>query len=173
MCLCALLLGNATAIACVAACMPVPMVKRLAGCTPLILELVPRCVCACMLIIFWAVPGPLQITAVFFIYFVIDGVVTENVFELTAALVLDGLVLARVLFYVIVKKKTRFPGRIVLLSFITAFQLFVLVRPLSQRSITGASGCVVSRHVEKILSSIFVDLSDHWIFSQQVAASYD
>ena len=71
--------------------------------------------------------GPPQITAAFFIYFVIDGVVTENVFELTAALVLDALVLARVLFYVIVKKKTRFPGRIVLLSFITAFQLIVLV----------------------------------------------
>lgn len=69
----------------------------------------------------------LQITAAFFIYFVIDGVVTENVFELTAALVLDGLVLARVLFYIIIKKKNRFPGRIVLLSFITAFQLFVLV----------------------------------------------
>lgn len=92
-------------------------------------------------------PGPLQITAVFFIYFVIDGVVTENVFELTAALVLDGLVLARVLFYVIVKKKTRFPGRIVLLSFITAFQLFVLVRPMSHRSVTGASGRVVPRHL--------------------------
>ncbi len=60
-------------------------------------------------------------------YFVIDGVVTENVFELTAALVLDGLVLARVLFYIIIKKKNRFPGRIVLLSFITAFQLFILV----------------------------------------------
>ena len=70
----------------------------------------------------------LQVTAAFFIYFVIDGVVTENVFELTAALVLDGLVLARVLFYIIIKKKNRFPGRIVLLSFITAFQLFILVQ---------------------------------------------
>lgn len=69
----------------------------------------------------------LQVTAAFFLYFVVDGIVTENAFELLAAVVLDGLVLARVLFYVIAKKRKEFPGRIVLLSGITAIQVFVIV----------------------------------------------
>ncbi len=64
----------------------------------------------------------------------VDGIITENAFELAAAVVLDGLVLARVLFYVIAKKRKEFPGRIVLLSGITALQVSVIVsnsrRPL-------------------------------------------
>jgi hypothetical protein len=69
----------------------------------------------------------LQITAAFFFYFVVDGIITENVFELLAAVVLDALVLARVLFYVIAKKRKEFPGRIVLLSGITLLQVLILV----------------------------------------------
>jgi hypothetical protein len=69
----------------------------------------------------------LQITAAFFFYFVVDGIITENVFELLAAVVLDALVLARVLFYVIAKKRKEFPGRIVLLSGITLLQVVILV----------------------------------------------
>lgn len=57
-----------------------------------------------------------------------DGIITENVFELLAAVVLDALVLARVLFYVIAKKRREFPGRIVLLSGITLLQAIILVR---------------------------------------------
>ena len=69
----------------------------------------------------------MQITAAFFFYFVVDGIITENVFELLAAVVLDALVLARVLFYVIAKKRKEFPGRIVLLSGITLLQVVILV----------------------------------------------
>lgn len=69
----------------------------------------------------------LQITAAFFFYFVVDGIITENVFELLAAVVLDALVLARVLFYVIAKKRKEFPGRIVMLSGITLLQVVILV----------------------------------------------
>ena len=58
----------------------------------------------------------------------VDGIITENVFELLAAVVLDALVLARVLFYVIAKKCKQFPGRIVLLSGITILQVAVIVR---------------------------------------------
>ena len=67
-------------------------------------------------------------TALFFVLFILDGIVTENVFELLAAVVLDALVLARVLFYVITKKNKHFRGRLVMLGFITGFQVIVLVR---------------------------------------------
>ena len=71
-----------------------------------------------------------QVTAFFFLFFIVDGIVTENVFELGAALVLDALVLTRVLFYVIAKKNKKFKGRLVILGFITAFQVLVLVCPV-------------------------------------------
>lgn len=57
----------------------------------------------------------------------VDGIITENVFELIAAVVLDALVLARVLFYVVAKKRKEFSGRIVLLSTITLLQVLVIV----------------------------------------------
>ncbi len=77
----------------------------------------------------------MQVTAFFFVLFVLDGIITENVFELLAAVVLDALVLARVLFYVIAKKNKHFRGRLVILGFITGFQVIVLVR-----SRTGSGG---------------------------------
>ena len=81
--------------------------------------------------------GRVQVTALFFALFVLSGVITENVFELFAAAILDALVLARVLFYVIAKKNKHFRGRLVMLGFITGFQVIVLVRdrrPLRQAS---------------------------------------
>ena len=67
-------------------------------------------------------------TALFFVLFVLSGIITENVFELFAAAILDALVLARVLFYLIAKKNKHFRGRLVMLGFITGFQVIVLVR---------------------------------------------
>jgi len=71
-----------------------------------------------------------QVTALFFVLFVLSGIITENVFELFAAAILDALVLARVLFYLIAKKNKHFRGRLVMLGFITGFQVIVLVRCL-------------------------------------------
>lgn len=50
-----------------------------------------------------------QITVVFFAYFVTDGVVMENAFELAAALILDALVLGRIIFYIF-KERTDLQG---------------------------------------------------------------
>lgn len=69
----------------------------------------------------------------------VDGTITENVFELLAAIVLDALVLARVLFYVIAKKRKEFPGRIVMLSGITLLQVVILVRKAVLKSCSGAA----------------------------------
>ena len=73
-----------------------------------------------------------QVTAFFFVVFILDGIITENVFELLAAIVLDALVLARVLFYVIAKKNKHFRGRLAILGCITGFQVIVLVRSGAQ-----------------------------------------
>lgn len=95
-----------------------------------------------------------QITTVFFAYFVIDGVVKDNAFELAAAMILDALVLSRVVFYMIFKRKNKIPGRIVLLSFITSFQLLVLVRPRCMRP--GSP-----RHVSFAGARCFSDVGTH------------
>ena len=82
-----------------------------------------------------------QVTAGFFVIFILDGIITENVFELLAALVLDALVLARVLFYVIAKKNKHFRGRLAILGCITGFQVIVLVCSGTR---SANAGCVHS-----------------------------
>lgn len=69
-----------------------------------------------------------QVTAVFFLFFVIDGIIKENAFELLAAMVLDALVLCRVIFYIVEKDKKHNSVRLAMLGVLVFWQLLVGVR---------------------------------------------
>ena len=87
----------------------------------------------------------MQITAGFFVYFVFDGIIKENSIELLAAMVLDALVLARVIYFMTEKGRSNNSTALPLLGCIVLGQLIVMVSVAALQSAVFFAGSLCSQ----------------------------